>query len=249
MQRAVSSAPISRSGIAARRCNSPNTPRNPTKRPRAWAPACSNATSPSPRTASWCAGTPSATCTPRPTSSPSPSWPRNARRVSPRGSRQRQESLGEMLHQRHHACRIPAAARQDGRLQRRRDQCRRLHEGHGRWRTDLYATSGTLLTHAESIQLFKRLGTKFIPELKAPDVTMPYDGDYTQEKYAQQMIDEYKAAGIDPKAVIRAVVQPQRHSVLDQKRARLRRAGDLSRRPLRERPASTTPIRRAGSPA
>ena len=30
---------------------------------------------------------------------------------------------------------------------------------------------------------------------------MPYDGDYTQEKYAQQMIDEYKTAGIDPKAV------------------------------------------------
>jgi glycerophosphoryl diester phosphodiesterase len=74
-------------------------------------------------------------------------------------------------------------------------------KGTERWRTDLYATSGTLLTHAESIELFKRLGTKYTPELKEPGVKMPYDGDYTQEKYAQQMIDEYKRAGIDPKTV------------------------------------------------
>ena len=69
------------------------------------------------------------------------------------------------------------------------------------WRTDLYATSGTLMTHAESIALFKRLGAKFTPELKAPEVPMPFEGDYTQEQYAQQMIDEYKAAGVDPKHV------------------------------------------------
>jgi len=64
------------------------------------------------------------------------------------------------------------------------------------WRTDLYTAKGTLLTHRESIELFKRLGTKMTPELKSPSVTMPFDGDYTQEAYAQQMIDEYKAAGI-----------------------------------------------------
>jgi glycerophosphoryl diester phosphodiesterase len=74
-------------------------------------------------------------------------------------------------------------------------------KGTAAWRTDLYANTGTLLTHAESIALFKTLGTKFTPELKEPGVTMPYDGDYTQEKYAQQMIDEYKRAGIDPKNV------------------------------------------------
>ena len=39
------------------------------------------------------------------------------------------------------------------------------------------------------------------PELKAPSVVMPYQGDYTQEDYAQQMIDEYKAAGVKPKNV------------------------------------------------
>lgn len=74
-------------------------------------------------------------------------------------------------------------------------------QGTASWRTDLYSASGTLLTHAESIQLFRKLGTKFTPELKAPSVQMPFQGDYTQEQYAQQMIDEYQAAGIDPRKV------------------------------------------------
>ena len=69
------------------------------------------------------------------------------------------------------------------------------------WRTDLYTAKGTLMTHAESIELFKKLGVKMTPELKAPSVQMPFDGSYTQEKYAQQMIDEYKKAGVDPKKV------------------------------------------------
>lgn len=69
------------------------------------------------------------------------------------------------------------------------------------WRTDLYAANATLLTHAESIALIKSLGAKFTPELKAPEVPMPFEGDYTQEEYAQAMLDEYKAAGIDPKNV------------------------------------------------
>ncbi len=74
-------------------------------------------------------------------------------------------------------------------------------DGTPNFRTDLYSTCGTVLTHAESIQLIKSLGAKFTPELKSPSVEMPYDGDYTQQKYAQQMINEYKAAGINPKAV------------------------------------------------
>mgnify|MGYP001416574905 CR=1 FL=1 len=68
--------------------------------------------------------------------------------------------------------------------------------GTPRWRTDLYAAQGTLMTHDESIALIKSLGAKFTPELKAPEVPMPFDGDYTQEKYASQMIAAYKAAGI-----------------------------------------------------
>lgn len=65
------------------------------------------------------------------------------------------------------------------------------------WRTDLYSgpTSGTLMTHQESIALFRRLGVKMTPELKSPSVSMPFDG-FSQEQYAQKMLDEYKAAGV-----------------------------------------------------
>jgi glycerophosphoryl diester phosphodiesterase len=73
--------------------------------------------------------------------------------------------------------------------------------GTANYRTDLYATCGTVLSHAESIELFKDLGVKMTPELKSPSVVMPYEGDYTQQDYAQQMIDEYKAARVNPKKV------------------------------------------------
>lgn len=63
------------------------------------------------------------------------------------------------------------------------------------WRTDLYATPGTLMTHKESIALFKKLGTQMTPELKSPSVAMPFDG-FSQADFAQKMIDEYKAAGV-----------------------------------------------------
>ena len=69
--------------------------------------------------------------------------------------------------------------------------------GTASWRTDLYSgpTSGTLMTHAESIALFTRLGVKMTPELKSASVSMPFDG-FSQENYAQKMIDEYKAAKV-----------------------------------------------------
>ncbi|SDQ80554.1 glycerophosphodiester phosphodiesterase family protein [Pseudovibrio sp. Tun.PSC04-5.I4] len=69
-------------------------------------------------------------------------------------------------------------------------------DGTAPWRTDLYAaTGGTLMTHAQTIELFKSQGVKFTPELKQPSVEMPYDG-FSQENYAQKMIDEYKTAGV-----------------------------------------------------
>ncbi len=74
--------------------------------------------------------------------------------------------------------------------------------GTANFRTDLYAgpTSGTLLTHKESIELFRRLGVKMTPELKNASVAMPFDG-FTQQAYAQKMIDEYKQAGVRPRDV------------------------------------------------
>lgn len=69
-------------------------------------------------------------------------------------------------------------------------------DGTSAWRTDLYASRGTLMTHAESIALFKELKVKMTPELKSPLVDMPFEGDFSQQAYAQKMIDEYKAAGV-----------------------------------------------------
>lgn len=74
-------------------------------------------------------------------------------------------------------------------------------KGTAGFRTDLYATTGTLVTHRQSIELIKAMGGKFTPELKTPTVDMPYQGDFSQAAYAQKMIDEYKDAGIDPKSV------------------------------------------------
>lgn len=69
------------------------------------------------------------------------------------------------------------------------------------WRTDLYVNrGGTLLTHRESIELFKKFGGKFTPELKAPSVPMPYQG-FSQEQYAQALIDEYKMMRIPARDV------------------------------------------------
>jgi glycerophosphoryl diester phosphodiesterase len=60
------------------------------------------------------------------------------------------------------------------------------------------AACNTVMTHRESIEWIGRLGGKYIPELKTPSVPMPFDGDYTQARYAQQLIDEYVAAGVPP---------------------------------------------------
>tara|TARA_R110001606_G_scaffold388580_2_gene554037 strand:- start:62155 stop:63291 length:1137 start_codon:yes stop_codon:yes gene_type:complete len=73
--------------------------------------------------------------------------------------------------------------------------------GTANWRTDLYASRGTLLSHRESIELFKALGVKMAPELKTPVVDMPYQDDYTQQDYARQMIQDYVDAGVAPRNV------------------------------------------------
>lgn len=74
--------------------------------------------------------------------------------------------------------------------------------GTASFRTDLYSgpSSGTLMTHKESIALFKKLGVKMTPELKSASVAMPFDG-FTQQAYAQKMIDEYKQAGVPARHV------------------------------------------------
>lgn len=72
------------------------------------------------------------------------------------------------------------------------------------WRTDLYATGATLLSHKESIELLRKLGSKYTPELKAPNRMAKLqveDVFGSQAAYAQAMIDDYKAAGVSPRRV------------------------------------------------
>lgn len=73
-------------------------------------------------------------------------------------------------------------------------------DGTASWRTDLYASRGTLLSHKESIRLFKKLGTKMTPELKSPGVPMPFDG-FSQADYAKKLINEYKDARVPARRV------------------------------------------------
>lgn len=73
-------------------------------------------------------------------------------------------------------------------------------DGTASWRSDLYVPRTRLMTHAQSIALFDSLGTSFTPELKTPSVEMPFNG-FSQEDYAQKLVDEYKTAGIAPSRV------------------------------------------------
>src|SRR5438128_4229158 len=72
------------------------------------------------------------------------------------------------------------------------------------WRTDLYSTGATVLTHKESIDLLKELGSQYTPELKGPNraANVQVEAVFgSQTAYAQAMIDDYKAAGISPRLV------------------------------------------------
>jgi len=66
--------------------------------------------------------------------------------------------------------------------------------GTASWRTDLYSTCGTLVSHAESISLIKSHGRKFTPELKTYTqgaVALSYDQVRTK------VVQEYIDAGVD----------------------------------------------------
>ncbi|KID85552.1 glycerophosphoryl diester phosphodiesterase family protein [Metarhizium guizhouense ARSEF 977] len=75
-------------------------------------------------------------------------------------------------------------------------------DGTLKWRTDLYATCGTVMDHKEHIAMVKTLGLRHTPELKAPEVQMPFGNNYTHERFAQQMIDNYKNAGVPASMVM-----------------------------------------------
>lgn len=78
------------------------------------------------------------------------------------------------------------------------------------WRTDLYQYGcQEVPTHKESIEIIGAGNGKFTPELKSPEVEMPFNG-FSQEDYAMKMIQEYIDAGVPP-----ADVWPQSFNVDD----------------------------------
>ncbi|NTS78898.1 glycerophosphodiester phosphodiesterase [Catenovulum sp. SM1970] len=64
-----------------------------------------------------------------------------------------------------------------------------------------YSACGTPLSHKESIEIIDKYQLGFTPELKSTFVEMPYQGDFTQQRYASQLIDEYVQMGIEPSRV------------------------------------------------
>ena len=76
--------------------------------------------------------------------------------------------------------------------------------GTANYRTDLYNTGATVLTHKESIELLRKLGSHYTPELKAGNTGAKLQVAQvfgSQAGYAQAMIDDYKAAHISPRKV------------------------------------------------
>jgi len=78
------------------------------------------------------------------------------------------------------------------------------------FRTDLYSLPGTcepILSFSEYISLVESLGPgkmQFTPELKSPAVSMPFpnsNSSFTQQRYAQAVVDEFTSRGISPSRV------------------------------------------------
>lgn len=66
------------------------------------------------------------------------------------------------------------------------------------WRTDGYAYScATPVSLKEHIELVKSLGLNHTAEAKTPMVPMPFQGNYTQKRFIQQIVDSYVDAGVD----------------------------------------------------
>ena len=74
--------------------------------------------------------------------------------------------------------------------------------GTASWRTDVYTGRANVLSFKESIALNKKLGVKHTPDLKGASHQARVNATFgSQEKYAQKMIDELRAAGVSAKDV------------------------------------------------
>lgn len=68
------------------------------------------------------------------------------------------------------------------------------------WRSQLHGHCERPMSHDESIALIDSYGLAMAPELKQPDVVMPYLG-FSQADYANAMVEAYVGADIQPERV------------------------------------------------
>ena len=70
------------------------------------------------------------------------------------------------------------------------------------YRTNMYAYScAETMSLKEQIALVGSMGLNFTAEAKTPEIPMPFQGNYTQEDFAQQIVDTFVEANIDPSRV------------------------------------------------
>jgi glycerophosphoryl diester phosphodiesterase len=70
------------------------------------------------------------------------------------------------------------------------------------YRTNLYSYEcAEPVSLKEQIAQVNAYGLNFTAELKTPEVDMPFQGNYTQEIYAQQLVDTFKELNINPDRV------------------------------------------------
>ncbi|KAH9819892.1 extracellular protein [Teratosphaeria destructans] len=65
------------------------------------------------------------------------------------------------------------------------------------WRTDMYAYScAETMSLEDQIDVAESYGLDFTAEAKTPQVSMPFQGNYTQQDFAQQIVDTFRRKGI-----------------------------------------------------
>lgn len=70
------------------------------------------------------------------------------------------------------------------------------------WRTNMYSYScAETMSLKDQIAQVSAYGLNFTAEAKTPEVPMPFQGNYTQEDFVQQIVDTFDDADIDPSRV------------------------------------------------
>lgn len=67
------------------------------------------------------------------------------------------------------------------------------------WRTNMYAYEcAETMSLKDQITLVESYGLNFTAEAKTPEIPMPFQGNYTQQDFAQQIVDTFNQMSIDP---------------------------------------------------